>query len=352
MMRRCSDRTKTTRGLHHRPRSPSQKADYEKRAAAKRKENEEMAKTFGLPGLDDESNRAFAAKLMKYAGWRSVTYRGKGVFDVDYHFEGRATQDFLFPALPDNDLIIPFIAIRRRDRRIGAGHRPGVHRRSRAARRRAGAAAARQDGRRTGRVSRAEGRFTVITDGEILTNNSEDGAAAASARPRSPLGRRGQLDQDPRDAHPPAVSRSRSSNGRLRIVVRPLPRCRDFNGGDYHAPYVLAALAGRQRVSRVRRPDAEGAVARPAGGREHFVVVSTAGKHGDEYVWTLPDGSIAYRESILLRGLIFETGRDGASSTPTGCPSASPSAASRPAAMPPRRSRSTQATARWKSHGR
>ena len=26
-------------------------------------------------------------------------------------------------------------------------------------------------------VSRAQGRFTVITDGEILTNNSEDGAA-------------------------------------------------------------------------------------------------------------------------------------------------------------------------------
>ena len=50
----------------------------------------------------------------KYAGWRSVTYRGKGVFDVDYHFDGRATQDFLFPALPDNDFIVPFIAIRRR----------------------------------------------------------------------------------------------------------------------------------------------------------------------------------------------------------------------------------------------
>ena len=67
-----------------------------------------------FPGSTTQSNRAFAAKLMKYAGWRSVTYRGKGVFDVDYHFEGRATQDFLFPALPDNDLLIPFIAIRRR----------------------------------------------------------------------------------------------------------------------------------------------------------------------------------------------------------------------------------------------
>ena len=39
----------------------------------------------------------------------------------------------------------------------------------------------------------------------------------------------------------------------------------------------------------------------------HFVVVSTAGKHGDEYMWTLPDGRLAFRQSILLRGLIFET---------------------------------------------
>ena len=26
-------------------------------------------------------------------------------------------------------------------------------------------------------MSRAEGRFTIVTDGEILTNNSEDGAS-------------------------------------------------------------------------------------------------------------------------------------------------------------------------------
>ena len=148
-----------------------------------------MAKAFGLPGLDDESNRAFAAKLMKYAGWRSVTYRGKGVFDVDYHFEGRATQDFLFPVLPDNDLLIPFIAIRRRaDGSVlvtapamtgGAGRSPRAPARPRPAT------------MKDGPVSRAEGRFTVITDGEILTNNSEDGAAP------HPLGRQVHWDVGP-----------------------------------------------------------------------------------------------------------------------------------------------------------
>ena len=152
-----------------------QKADFQEKAASKRKENEEMAKAFGLPGLDDESNRAFATKLMKYAGWRSVTYRGKGVFDVDYHFEGRATQDFLFPALPDNDLIIPFIAIRRRADGSVLVTAPALTGGAGPLAARAGSAATSKTSE--GFLSRADGRFTVITNGEILTNNSEDGAA-------------------------------------------------------------------------------------------------------------------------------------------------------------------------------
>jgi len=156
------------------------KSDYEKDAAEKavkkRKENEEMAKAFGLPGLDDESNRAFAAKLSKYAGWRSVQYRGNGVFDVDYHMEGRATQDFIFPALPDNDFLIPFIAIRRRADGAVLVTAPSLTGGAGPIAARAGSAAA--SAAKGGPVSRAAGRFTVITDGEILTNNSEDGASA------------------------------------------------------------------------------------------------------------------------------------------------------------------------------
>ena len=151
-----------------------QKAEYEKTASDKQKQAEQAAAMFGLPGLDDASNRAFAAKLMKYAGWRSVTYRGNGVFDVDYHFVGSDRQDFVFPALPDNDLLLPFIAIRRRaDGSVlvtapaltgGAG--PLMERM---------AAAGAPGNTKTDIVSHAQGRFTVITDGEILTNNSEDG---------------------------------------------------------------------------------------------------------------------------------------------------------------------------------
>ena len=34
-------------------------------------------------------------------------------------------------------------------------------------------------------MSRAQGRFTVMTDGEILTNNSEDGPRRTSSAARS-----------------------------------------------------------------------------------------------------------------------------------------------------------------------
>ena len=155
------------------------KSKYEKQAAerveAKRKENEQMGKLFGLPGSDDESNRAFAARLMKYAGWRSVQYKGKGVFDVDYHFEGRTSQDFAFPLMPDSDLVLPFIAIRRRTDGAVMVNAPALTGGSGPLGVRAKAMGMPDKG--DGPQSRAEGRFTIVTDGEILTNNSEDGPA-------------------------------------------------------------------------------------------------------------------------------------------------------------------------------
>ena len=168
----------------------TQKAEHARQVEKKRKDAEQVAKMFGVPGLDDESNRVFASKLTKYAGWRSVTYRGHGVFDVDYHFAGRATQDFLFPALPDNDLIVPFIAIRRRADGSVLVTAPAMTGG-------AGPLAARMgelgggDMSKSGPVSRAQGRFTVITDGEILTNNSEDGPAP------SPIGHQLHWDVGP-----------------------------------------------------------------------------------------------------------------------------------------------------------
>ena len=170
-----------------RPCSTAEIAQQKTQFYDKRKEDQENMKALGLPGLDDESNRAFAAKLMKYAGWRSVTYQGHGVFNVDYHLEGRATQDFLFPVMPDNNFVIPFIALRRRSDGSVLVTAPGIA----GGLNSLGPMAGQMGGEKETPPSRAQGRFTVHTDGEVLTNNSEDGAAA------DPLGRQVHWDIAP-----------------------------------------------------------------------------------------------------------------------------------------------------------
>jgi len=156
------------------------RAQYEKESAEKldqkRKESDNLAKVFGLPTSDDESNRRFAANLMKYQGWRSVTYKGKGLFDVDYHFEGRVGQDYVFPMMPESDLVIPFVTIRRRNDGSVMVSAPAFTGGSGPLSARAKMLNLPDKG--NGPVSRAEGRFTITTDGEILTNNSEDGPVA------------------------------------------------------------------------------------------------------------------------------------------------------------------------------
>src|SRR5438876_5789857 len=70
---------------------------------------------------------------------------------------------------------------------------------------------------------------------------------------------------------------------------------------------VLAALLTACASAALAEPTPKEQLLVPPGDAAHFVVVSTAGKHGDEYMWKLADGRVAFRESILLRGLIFET---------------------------------------------
>jgi imidazolonepropionase-like amidohydrolase len=70
---------------------------------------------------------------------------------------------------------------------------------------------------------------------------------------------------------------------------------------------VLATLLATCASVAVAEPTPKEQLLVPPADATHYVVVSTAGKHGDAYMWTLPDGRLAFRDSILLRGLVFET---------------------------------------------
>jgi imidazolonepropionase-like amidohydrolase len=48
-------------------------------------------------------------------------------------------------------------------------------------------------------------------------------------------------------------------------------------------------------------------LAKPPADAEHLVISSTGGKHGDSWIWRAPDGTWLGRESMNLRGQVFET---------------------------------------------
>lgn len=68
---------------------------------------------------------------------------------------------------------------------------------------------------------------------------------------------------------------------------------------------LASLLAASSAATAGPIPKAE-LLAPPAGAR-HYTLSSEAGKHGDIWSWTMPDGRIAYRMSMSLRGWITET---------------------------------------------
>ena len=60
-------------------------------------------------------------------------------------------------------------------------------------------------------------------------------------------------------------------------------------------------------------------LAKPPADAEHFIISSTGGKHGDSWIWRTPDGTLMGRESMNLRGQVFELDSAGTSG-PNGLP--------------------------------
>jgi imidazolonepropionase-like amidohydrolase len=85
---------------------------------------------------------------------------------------------------------------------------------------------------------------------------------------------------------------------------------RRTGGGMSPAPLrqlsaLLAALAVGSSASAA--PIAAADLAKPPAGAESFTIMSTAGRHGTSARWTTPEGLHMARESLNLRGQIFES---------------------------------------------
>jgi amidohydrolase family protein len=69
---------------------------------------------------------------------------------------------------------------------------------------------------------------------------------------------------------------------------------------------ILAALLAASASVAIAAPSTKEQLLVPPPAARHYTISSTAGKHGDMWSWKLPDGRIAYRMSMALRGWITE----------------------------------------------
>ncbi len=168
----------------------AQKAEWDANAeirAMKRDEEAQKMKMM-MGGLDPSSPEAaeeFAEQLSRQKGWNSVTHRGDGLFDVDFSISGQLTHDFAFPTIEKLPVGSSFVAvILRKDGKLrvdapgfaaqGAGNpmqgmMGGIM---------GMAAAEKAKGEKAPALVMPDGRFTIITDGQIMANNTEEGPTA------------------------------------------------------------------------------------------------------------------------------------------------------------------------------
>lgn len=152
----------------------------EGRKAEEDKKNAAMSSIFGgaVPG-DDEGLKKFAAQLAKYDGWKKVEYVGNNLFEVEYAVSGNFDQMFAFPTIPGATMQFPFVQIIRRSggelevltpAMAGSG---GL----------AGAMGPSPMGGPSGKskTQPIDGTFTIVTDGAVLTNNTEDGLTVSGS---------------------------------------------------------------------------------------------------------------------------------------------------------------------------
>lgn len=156
----------------------SQRSDWESEqeaGKAKRKQDAEMMQKM-LGGIDPSDPRAaeeLAERMRKQAGWRSVTYAGDGKFVVDFAISGRLDHDFVFPAV-EKLPVMPFVAVYRRNDGTVRIDAPAFS---------VGASGGPMGPMASGLIDKdkpagfpvLDGVFTVVTDGEILANNTDDG---------------------------------------------------------------------------------------------------------------------------------------------------------------------------------
>lgn len=152
----------------------------------KKKSDEQMMKTM-LGGIDPANPRAaqeFADRLRRQKGWKSVVDKGDGRFEVEYAISGKLDHDFSFPTVEKLPMVTPFVTmIRRADGSVRIDAPALTSASTGTPFMGMAAAVADEKSEKAGGdgMPVLDGVLTIVTDGEILANNTDEGPAAGPA---------------------------------------------------------------------------------------------------------------------------------------------------------------------------
>lgn len=127
--------------------------------------------------VDEETQlKRLAETLSKEYGFRSVRSIGNRTLAIDYRISGRLDHSFVFPFNPDGEAIMPFLAVELRGKDRVRVKAPGFANDSNAASSMGGI------GGTSGASPGAglDGRFTLTTNAEIVSQNQEDGSTVTA----------------------------------------------------------------------------------------------------------------------------------------------------------------------------
>ncbi len=115
----------------------------------------------------ERKRRAIAESLRKEAGYRKVDYLGDGKFVIDYSITGKLTHNFIYPFNADAEILFPFVAIELRGRDAIRVKAPAF----------AASSSSKGMPGPEGMGEKLDGVFTLTTDAEIVSQNTEEGAS-------------------------------------------------------------------------------------------------------------------------------------------------------------------------------
>jgi hypothetical protein len=167
-----------------------QRSDWDAQQQARKDDDERNEKAFdamfgGIDPSDPDAAQEIAAKLQRQHGWNAVTYKGNGLYDVDFSVSSRLGHDFTFPTLEGFPMANFFVVANLRDGNVARIEAPGFSAESSGPSSGNGFLQMASVFGSPGGVPEQEdklpvidGAFTVTTDGEILANNTDEGPQA------------------------------------------------------------------------------------------------------------------------------------------------------------------------------